>query len=468
MRRLLQHDGLNDPIGYSPDGRYILVSRSESNVRSLLLRLDCVTGETCLLTPGTSEGAAQYLCISWSADRNGLYLLSNCGRQFLALAFLNLATTELRYLTNIAWDIELLAVSNDGCHLALVVNRDGYSQLELYDVTDGWSERRQLTTPSVPRGIIQDITWSASGTRLALTLSAADAPPDIWVWDTEQERAWQGTQSSTGGIPCSTFQAPQLIHYPTFDERRIPAFLYLPRKEPRMLSVIIDIHGGPEAQSRPVFSPITQYLVAHGYAVLAPNVRGSTGYGYEYQSLDDGYRRMDAVADLHYAVSWLRESGIADPNCIAVIGGSYGGFMVLAALTTYPELWAAGVDLAGVANFVTFLENTGPWRRKERESEYGSLEYDRTFLESISPIHAIHRIAAPLFVIHGANDPRVPVDEAEQIIQALRQRDMAAEYLRFEDEGHGLAKRANRLIAYPAIIRFLDTYLAKTPVQSQA
>src|SRR5205085_1953068 len=190
-----------------------------------------------------------------------------------------------------------------------------------------------------------------------------------------------------------------------------------------------------------------------------PNVRGSTGYGYEYQSLDDVRLRMDSVKDLQYAVFYLRESGIADARRVAVMGGSYGGFMVLSALTSYPDLWAAGVDIVGVANFVTFLENTGLWRRKLRESEYGSLEHDREFLEQISPIRYVDRITAPLFVVHGANDPRVPVGEAEQVVAALRSRGVPVEYLRFEDEGHIFGKRASNLAAYPAIARFLDRHL---------
>src|SRR5205823_4776322 len=157
----------------------------------------------------------------------------------------------------------------------------------------------------------------------------------------------------------------------------------------RGLPVVIYVHGGPESQARPIFNPVIQYLVASGYAVFVPNVRGSTGYGYEYQSLDDVRLRMDSVADLQYAALYLRESGIADPRRMAVMGGSYGGFMVLSALTTYPDLWAVGVDIVGVANFVTFLENTGPWRRKLREAEYGSLERDREFLEQISPIRSV-------------------------------------------------------------------------------
>jgi dipeptidyl aminopeptidase/acylaminoacyl peptidase len=232
-----------------------------------------------------------------------------------------------------------------------------------------------------------------------------------------------------------------------------------PDKPAQGLPVVINVHGGPESQARPIFNPVQQYLVAQGYAVLAPNVRGSTGYGHAYMSLDDVRKRMDSVADLQHAALWLRESGLADPARIVVMGGSYGGFMVLSAITTYPDLWAAAIDIVGIANFVTFLENTRPWRRKLRESEYGSLENDREFLEEISPIRRVERIKAPLFVIHGANDPRVPVGEAEQIVSALRQRQVPVEYLRFEDEGHGLVKRANRLIAYPAIARFLDEHV---------
>jgi dipeptidyl aminopeptidase/acylaminoacyl peptidase len=250
-----------------------------------------------------------------------------------------------------------------------------------------------------------------------------------------------------------------LVRYPTFDGRQIPAFLYLPHGEQRNLPVVINVHGGPEGQSRPWFNPTIQYLVSRGYGVLDPNVRGSSGYGHEYQSLDDVRLRMDSVADLRHAALWLSESGIADPQRIAVMGASYGGFMVLSAITTYPDLWAVAVDIVGIANFVTFLENTGPWRRKLRESEYGNLENDRAFLEQISPIRSVDRITAPLFVVHGANDPRVPVGEAEQIVSALRAREVPVEYLRFADEGHGLIKRTNRLVAYPAIARFLERYL---------
>ncbi len=461
-RQLLQHDGTNYASGYSPDGRYVLISRVLTNVRTQLLLLDTTTGEIRILTPEVSEGQALYAFPSWSADGRGLYLLSNRGRQFLSLAWLDLAAAEMTYLREESWDAENLALTRDGTRMAIVINEDGYSRLQLFDVANGWDARRELPAPALPPGIIFEARWSQDGAQLALTHIVANDTADVWVWDVAEQVLWRATRSSLGGIPCASFIEPSLVRYPTFDGREIPAFLYLPRdRQPRGLPVVINVHGGPEGQVRPSFDPVIQYLVAQGYAALAPNVRGSTGYGYEYQRLDDVRLRMNSVADLQYAVFWLRESGIADPKRIAVMGGSYGGFMVLSAITTYPDLWAAAVDIVGVANFVTFLENTGPWRRRMRESEYGSLDHDREFLEQISPIHYVDRITAPLFVVHGANDPRVPIGEAEQIVAALRSRSVPVEYMRFEDEGHGLVKRANKLVAYPAIARFLDKYLGQ-------
>ncbi|HVB74780.1 MAG TPA: S9 family peptidase [Ktedonobacteraceae bacterium] len=462
-RLVLQQDGTNYPTRYARDGRLALVMRVHSNINIQLLLLDMLTGETRPLTPEVVEGPAEHLYAHWSADGSGLYLLSNRGRQFSALAWLDLATTEMTYLRDDPWDVETLAFSHDGRHMALVLNGDGYAKLELFDVAGGWDARRELPLPGLPEGVIVGVEWSQNGERLAITCMSPTETADIFIWDVRTAQLWRATRSAMGGIPRDAFVKPSLLHYPTFDGREIPAFLFLPENMlARDLPVVINVHGGPEGQSRPVFDPVTQYLVARGYAVLAPNVRGSTGYGYEYQSLDDVRLRMDSVADLQHAALWLKSSGIADPSRIAVMGGSYGGFMVLSAITTYPRLWAAAVDIVGIANFVTFLENTGPWRRKFRETEYGSLENDREFLESISPINHVHDITAPLFVIHGANDPRVPIGEAEQMVAALRERNIPVEYMRFEDEGHGLIKRANRLVAYPAVARFLDTYMGNT------
>ena len=461
-RLLLQQDGTNYAGDYSLDGRFALVSRWHSNINMQLLLLDTLSGDVRPLTPDVVEGQAQHSFPSWSADGTGLYLVSNRGRQFSSLAWLDLATTEMTYLRDDAWDVQNLALSHDGKHMALVFNEDGYARLELFDVSQGWEARRALPVPELSKGVIVEVGWSQDGERLAITYMSATETADIFIWDTRNDRLWQATRSAMGGIPRAALVEPTLVHYLTFDGREIPAFLYLPQHQAAQdlpLSALIIVHGGPEGQSRPLFDPVTQYMVARGYAVLLPNVRGSTGYGYEYQSLDDVRLRMDSVADLQHAALWLQNSGIADSERIAVMGGSYGGFMVLSAITTYPHLWAAAVDIVGIANFVTFLENTGPWRRKLRESEYGSLENDRDFLESISPINHVNDITTPLFVIHGANDPRVPVGEAEQIVAALRARNVPVEYMRFEDEGHGLIKRANRLVAYPAAARFLDKYM---------
>lgn len=461
-KRLLQQDGTNYFMSYSPDGQYLLVGRFESNIRNQLFLVARATGEARNLTPDMGDGPAEHHFPAWSADGSGLYLLSNHGRQFMALAWIDLATTTMTYLRDDAWDAENLALTHDGKRLALVTNEDGYSRLELFDVANGWDGRQTLPLPGadLPRGVLRELTWSRDGRRLAFTMDQANDATDVWVWDVEEQVLWRATRSALGGIVQSDLATPTLLRYPTFDGRQIPAFLYTPRNlAPNGLPVVVYVHGGPEGQSRPIFNAVIQYLTGSGYGVFVPNVRGSTGYGYEYQSLDDVRKRMDSVADLKYGVQYLCESGIADPRHVAVMGGSYGGFMVLSAVTTYPELWAAGVEIVGIANFVTFLENTGPWRRKLREPEYGSLENDREFLEEISPIRHVDRITAPLFVVHGANDPRVPVGEAEQIVTALRARNVPVEYLRFEDEGHGLVKRANRLIAYPAIAQFLDKYV---------
>lgn len=461
VRLVWQQDSTNFPVTFSPDGTQVIVSRLYSNTFTQLFLLDLASGGARALTPDTTDGPSDFNHPSWAADGSGLYVVSNRGRNFLNLAWLDLATGELTYLRDDQWDLELLKLSHDGRHLALVINENGYSRLELFDVSQNWQARRELPLPDLnQKSVIIEASWSPDGQRLALTQLSAGTPMDIWVWDIEQQALWQATHSSLGGIPRTSFVEPSLVHYPTFDRREIPAFLFLPRDKPAQgLPVVINVHGGPEGQARPIFNPINQYLIAQGYAVLTPNVRGSSGYGYAYMSLDDVRKRMDSVADLQHAVLWLCESGIADPRKVVVMGGSYGGFMVLSAITTYPDLWAAAIDIVGIANFVTFLENTHPWRRKLRESEYGSLENDREFLAEISPIRRVDEIVAPLFVIHGANDPRVPVGEAEQIVAALRQRKVPVEYLRFEDEGHGLIKRANRLVAYPAVARFLSEHV---------
>jgi dipeptidyl aminopeptidase/acylaminoacyl peptidase len=299
------------------------------------------------------------------------------------------------------------------------------------------------------------------------------------VYDLASNKLSQVTQSDRAGIDPNTFVAPELIRFRTFDGRLIPAWYYRPhgsaqaapdQRKPRkggrapvtilkIVPVIVSVHGGPEGQSRPGFSALFQYYLSRGYAILDPNVRGSTGYGKTYTHLDDVAQREDSVKDLAAAHQWLITGGGADPKRVAVMGGSYGGYMTMAAVTLYPDLWAAAVNTVGIVNWETFLQNTSSYRRRQREVEYGRLDRDIEFLRRISPIKKIDQIKTPLFVIHGKNDPRVPYTEAEQVVKALKDRGAVVEYKLYDDEGHGISKLKNRLDLYPLVAGFLDKYI---------
>jgi dipeptidyl aminopeptidase/acylaminoacyl peptidase len=437
---------------WAPDVSFLIVSRHHSNLNNDLYRLDLANagGEAKLLTP--HEGDARFLGVRVTPDGRHAFLATDRDGDFMRLARLDLSDGEIEYLTPDDWDVEEVELSEDGRWLAVTRNVEGYSNFVLFN-----GRGRRVPGPEMPRGILGGFEFSPDGESLALTLTSPDRNPDLWVVDLPDGEPRRLTRSSTAGIPPRTFRRPEIVRYPSFDGLKIPALFYEPEASSDNAPVVVNVHGGPESQSRPLFAPVTQYLLGRGYAVFAPNVRGSTGYGKAYTHLDDVYLRMDSVEDLAHAVHWLRGRG---HQRVAVMGGSYGGFMVLAALTEYPELWTAGVDIVGIANMVTFLENTGSYRRALREPEYGSLERDRDFLESISPIHKAQEITSPLMVIHGKNDPRVPVGEAEQIVERVRQNGGVVEYLLYEDEGHGLAKLKNRLDAYPKIAAFLDEHLS--------
>jgi dipeptidyl aminopeptidase/acylaminoacyl peptidase len=408
-------------------------------------------------------GDARYEA-AFGPDGRRLYIASDLHRDFLTLAHMDLSTSDaddpapqLVFRDGPGWDVSSLYVALQSNRLAYHINADGYTQLVIESLADGSA----LPIEGLPPGVCELSAFSVDGSQAAITVNAPRYNPDVWMADLTTGQARQLTRSSRAGIPQASLVEPELIRYPSFDGLSIAGFLYRPLsvRSGERLRVLFVVHGGPESQTQPTFGPITQYFVNRGYAVFAPNVRGSTGYGTRFAHLDDVEKRLEAVADLAYGARYLIEQGIADPQRIAVYGGSYGGFMVLAALTEYPDIWAAGVDIVGIANFLTFLENTGPWRRDLRIAEYGDPEKDRELLERISPINHVQRIRAPLMVIHGANDPRVPVGEAEQVVAALRSRQVPVTYLRYEDEGHGLSKLANRLDAYAKMADFLDEHL---------
>jgi dipeptidyl aminopeptidase/acylaminoacyl peptidase len=440
--------GYHTVADWGPDGGSLIVSRHHSNLNNDLYELDLTSGVATLLTP--HEGDARFSGARVTPDGASAYLATDRDGDFVRLARLDLSTMALEYLTPDDWDVEGVELSRDGRYLLASRNVEGYSDFMLFN-----GRGRRMPGPRMPAGILGGFAFSPDSGRLAFTLTGPARNPDVWTVELPDGEPRRLTRSSTAGIPSRTFRRPRLVRYPTFDGRQVPALFYEP--DERGAPVVVNVHGGPESQSRPLFAPVTQYLLGRGYAVLSPNVRGSTGYGKAYTHLDDDYLRMDSVRDLAHAAGWLKEEGHGQ---VAVMGGSYGGFMVLAALTEYPDLWTAGVDIVGIANMVTFLENTGSYRRALREPEYGSLERDREFLESISPIHKAGKIRAPLMVIHGKNDPRVPVGEAEQIVHRVRENGGTVEYLLYEDEGHGLAKLRNRLDAYPKIAAFLDEHLS--------
>ena len=349
-------------------------------------------------------------------------------------------------------DLELVRPAPTGNLLALVVNRDGWSETHLFDPTT----REDRLVNSGPRGVISQVSWLPDGSALIYDVSSVEGV-DIYrrSVETGKERRLTGAPER---VPAP-IAPPRLAKFRAEDGLSVPYWEYVPRQAvPK--GTIVNVHGGPEAQARPGFSPAVLYLVSEGWRVILPNVRGSTGYGRTYTHLDDVRKRMDSVRDLRDLVRDLVRQRKGEAGRIGIVGGSYGGFMVLSAASTYPELWGAAVDIVGIANFVSFLEHTGVWRRALREAEYGSLEHDREFLEAISPIRHAGEIRAPLLVIHGKNDPRVPVGEAQQITDTLRGLGRPVDLLIFDNEGHGIVRRENQLAAWGRAADFLATHLA--------
>lgn len=450
--------------GFSPDGTRLLVSRSNGSLDNDLFVLDLTqAGVKRSLTHLTPHQGVAHYDAEWIADGSGLWCIHNEGREFAGLFRWDLASGKREAIRTPEADVETLAVSRDGRTLAIGTAKNGGREIEILDVKS--MRGRVLETGfGVPGGI--DFFEGAG--RIGYTMVGPADPSDVFVADLASRETTRVTRAFLAGIPRESLAVPRAVKYTSFDGTPIEALLYEPvGRGPH--PTIVDFHGGPEGQHRPLFNALTQYFCSRGYAVFQPNVRGSTGYGRTFTHLDDVRNRELSVHDGAAGVQWLKAQGLADPKRIAALGGSYGGYMVLASLTLHPDLWAAGVDVVGIANFVTFLENTSGYRRKLRESEYGVAGTaaapgpDRAFLTEISPIHRVERIRAPLLVIHGEQDPRVPVGEARQIEAALRSLGRPVQSLYYPDEGHGIAKLKNRLDCYPKVVEFLDAHLGRKP-----
>jgi dipeptidyl aminopeptidase/acylaminoacyl peptidase len=441
-RKVLDGEGAVAVLDWSPDGRKLLIGQYISITESRRFILDIASGALTEIAPDLN---AAFDGGVFTPDGRSVIVATDEGGEFLYLAQIDLQSGERRRLSpEIVWDVESFDLSPDGRTIAYATNEAGQSRLRLLNVRSGRIER----TLDLPPGVVVGIEWDDAGERFGFTLAAAAAPAEAYVYERRRNRLTRWTQSEVGGLNPETFVAPTLIEWSSFDGRAITGFYYRPAGQTdARLPVIIDIHGGPEAQSRPNFSSTRQYWVNElGAAVITPNVRGSSGFGRTFLSLDNAERREDAVKDIGALLDWIATQPDLDPNRVLVYGGSYGGYMVLASMVHYNDRLAGAVNIVGISNFVTFLENTSGYRRELRRVEYGdeSNPEMRAILHDISPLTNIDRVSRPMFVIHGANDPRVPVSEAEQVIAAIRANNGEVWSMIASDEGHGFRKRNNQ------------------------
>lgn len=461
-RLLWRTDGAFYVGEFNPAGDKLLVLQYLSAAHTKWFMLDVADGAPTELTPPDEQ--AYYGGGAWSADGKHIYFTSDAGGDFRKLYRYELSTQTFAPLTDdIDWNVIDLAVEPTGAGLAFVVNEDGVDRL--YFARPDGSQRRRI---DLPLGRVGGLRFALAGGKLGVTLNTPRTPSDVHVLTFPEGVAERWTASEVGGMDTSKFVEPKLIRYPTFDEvdgrrRMIPAFYY-PAPQPGPRPVVIYAHGGPEGQFRPTFISTFQYWALElGVSVIAPNVRGSTGYGRAFHQLDNGRLREDSVRDVGALLDWIADQPELDADRVGIYGGSYGGYMVLASLAMYPDRFKAGIDVVGVANFVTFLENTGDYRRDLRRVEYGD-ERDpqmRAFLEQISPTNRADRIKAALFVVHGKNDPRVPYTEAEQIVRELRRLDRPVWYALALNEGHGFAKKENSDMARQLYVMFWQEHLLK-------
>ncbi len=452
---VMVRDALLYPISFRPDGGALLVRETRPTKDQALWLVPLgqrgeAAAEPRLLVEGPRETTSHFTTPAWSADGRTLYVVTDAGREFSAAVAIDVASGAVRELYAPEADVESIALSPDGHTLALVENRHGASALRLLAIAGG-----APATLLESGGVIEAPDWSPDGARIAFVWDRANAGRDVFVQAVADAAPTRATRVPMGGIDRASLAAAELVTVTARDGLPLEAFLLRPRGAQPPYAAVWIVHGGPEGQSRDSFDGVAQFFAAAGLAVVKPNVRGSTGYGRTFEHLDDVERRLDSVDDLRDMVAALTARGLLDPSRQAVMGASYGGFMTLSTLARHPDLWCAGVDIVGIASLVTLLERTSPWRRPVREAEYGSLERDRAMLEEVSPIRHADRIRAPLVVIHGRRDPRVPVEEAEQIVAHLRGRNHPVEYLCYEDEGHGLTKLRNRIDAYGRIADFL-------------
>jgi dipeptidyl aminopeptidase/acylaminoacyl peptidase len=444
---------------WSQDGGKLALIQYVSINESYPAILDVASKELKKLpVPGT--GKVSFGALGFAPDGKSVYTTTDARGEFLELARIDLATNQYAWLTpNTNWDVSDIKVDPVTGMVAYTLNEDGASKLFVL-------ENGKARAVELPLGVVADLEFSTDGKQLGFTLARPDAPADAYSIDIANGNLTRWTYSEVGGLPLDTFLAPTQIKFRSFDGREIPAYYYRPRNASAQspAPVVINIHGGPEAQSRPIFSGPTQYLVNElGFAVIYPNVRGSAGYGKTYLQLDNAERREDSVKDIGALLDWIEKQPELDASRVAVTGGSYGGYMVLASLVSFGQRIKAGIDIVGIANFITFLERTSPYRQDLRRAEYGD-ERDpqmRAHFEKINPAGRADQIKSALLVAHGVNDPRVPFGEAQQIAQKVREQGRDVWTVYADNEGHGFAKKDNRDYLTAVEVLFLKEHLGK-------
>jgi dipeptidyl aminopeptidase/acylaminoacyl peptidase len=445
---------------WSPDDRKLAVFEYLSVNESYIWLVDVATGEKARVTPKGGSQQVAYSGAAFSADGKGLYVTTDKDSEFQRLAYLDLASGQHSYLTShIPWDVDGFALSPDGRTIAFVTNEEGLSVLHLLDTATG----KEKPAPRLPVGLIGGLEWRSDNRDLGLVLSSARSPSDVYSIDVTTGTLERWTESETGGLNAASFSEPELVRWQSFDGRTISGFLYKPASRftgPR--PVIINIHGGPEGQSQPGFQGRANFFYDElGVAMLYPNVRGSTGFGKSFVKLDNGVLREDSVKAIGALIDWIPTRADLDASRVMVTGGSYGGYMTLAVATHYDAKIRCSLDVVGISNFVTFLQNTESYRRDLRRVEYGD-ERDpamKEFLLRISPATNAHQITKPLFVVQGRNDPRVRYTESEQMVATVKKNGGPVWYLLANDEGHGFAKKRNQDFQFYATIAFIRQHL---------
>jgi len=448
--------------GWSHDDKQFALLENISINESYLWLVNAATGEKTLITPKGGPEKIAYNGGEFSKDGKGLYVTTDKDSEFQRLTYVDLATKEHTYLTShIKWDVGEFELSEDGKTLAFVTNEDGMSVLHLMDTTT----HKERFVPRLPVGVIDGLRWHRNSRDLGFGLTTARSPLDAYSIDTKTSKLDRWTYSETAGLNTSALLEPEIVRWKSFDGRVISGFLYRP---PARFSdkrpVIVNIHGGPEAQFRPRFLGRNNYFLNElGVAILFPNIRGSSGYGKTFLTLDNGFKREASYKDIGALLDWIKTRPDLDGDRIMVTGGSYGGHMTLAVATYYPDKIRCALDVVGMSNLVTFLEHTESYRRDLRRVEYGD-ERDprmREFMERTAPLNNVQKITHPLFIVAGKNDPRVPESEGEQMVAALKQKGVPVWWLMAKDEGHGFAKKKNADFQFYATVRFVEEFLMK-------